>query len=191
MKEYNCSDESSYAYSFKPFLQATSGSYGDIQSKERLIDLFKHVLPKALKLTSFILELDSRKTWVTPEAVIECLTLLKYNKSITKLIVICWPESPPIRDAVYRWLNQDNRLITFAYHCHQSDVDYQLERFARVAGYHPTLRRVYVDYGYDVENAYLEHEVTCHWLGRHRMVQLLAEPPIPKDILRHIFTFIK
>jgi hypothetical protein len=186
MRHYHCSDELTWQYSFKPFLEATSGSYGDIKSKERLIDLFKYVLPKARNLTTFTLRFDSRKAWVTPEAVYECLSLLKHTY-ITNLTVMCLPVSIVIRDAVYRWLSQDTRLISFRYSGYSEDRDFNLEQYARSAAFHPKLQKVAIGWWEEEANAQLKQEVER--IRIQRMVDLIAEPPVSKDILRHIYGF--
>jgi hypothetical protein len=53
-----------------------------------------------------------------------------------------------------------------------------------------SLCRIEIRYTYD-------HRHCGYWLyyrfkpHEFRMIQLLAEPPVPKDILRHIYTFIR
>lgn len=182
-----------WSTSIKPILEAEDAIVRDLFNQGQFQSLFYNALPKAKRLTSFKLDLTDdlpyRFTWLTPDILFNCLTQIKHT-NITHLTIHIWPESIPLRDAIYRWLSQDNQLVTFTYEC-PTNADYDLEQFVRIARHHPTLRSLHVDEWMEEMNDYLKREVEDNWLRRHRMVHLLVEPPVPKDILRHIFTFIK
>lgn len=88
---------------------------------------------------------------------------------------------------MYDWLRRDCQLVEFQLLVGSID----LKRLTDAVVYHPRLRLLTARDDTDDDWPVLFNQRLQPKRKPIRIVQLLAEQPVPKDILRHIFTFIK
>jgi hypothetical protein len=89
---------------------------------------------------------------------------------------------------MYDWLKRDCQLVELELFVNRID----LKKLKDAVEYHPRLRLLTArDDSNDDWPTLYRHRVLEPRRKPIRMVQLLAEPPVPKDILRHIYCFIK
>jgi hypothetical protein len=128
------------------------------------------------------------ETWseraVTSSEPLKRFLLAVTECNITHLSISDYNLTEAAIEVLYNWLRHDNQMVYLGL----NHLGLKWQRFWMVVRCHPTLMAVAVTQRGDPDYPILRYP---NPLCVRRMVHLLAEPPVPKDILRHIYCFIK
>jgi hypothetical protein len=138
---------------------------------------------KWMKCTKLILKLRTSYNIDTSTGLPEFLTAV-WQSNIRSLSIINY--KLPLQ-VMYDWLKRDCQLVELELLVNGID----LKRLTAAVEYHPRLRLLTARDDTDDDWPLVNQRQLQPKTKPIRMVQLLAEEPVPKDILRHIYCFIK